>query len=210
MGFDKFLTLLLRIEAERTLLSTTCSIAVLFPFMFCNCPSVKNRDGSVKQNEYKVSGFSMNVCLGILITVNVSEVISASLLSVVMLTETVPSLRIATKNTSRMNKSLLILKAIFGSSIVRLLRSKVLFVWFAEIKTTAFTKLSKACKILDDDDCWISADPSSSVIEFSKSWSTTVRMLFSTCVNTKKLLELSTEMCYQKKKKNRKENEKTA
>ena len=112
-----------------------------------------------------------------------------------------PSLRIAAKNISRMNKSLLTLKAIFGSSVVRFLRSKVLFVWFAEIKITFFTRLSKACKILDDADCWISADPISSVVEFSKSWSATVRMLFSTCVNTKKLLEISIEMCYQKKKK---------
>ena len=153
--------------------------------MFCNCPSVKNRDGSVKQNEYKVSGVSRNVSLGILMTVNVSEVISASLLSVVILTETLPSLRIATKNTSRINKSLLILKATFGSSVVRFLRSKVLFIWLAKIESTAFTKLSKACKILDDDACWISADPSSSVVEFSKSRSTTVRMLFSTCINKK-------------------------
>ena len=202
MVFDKFLTLLLKIEAERTLLSMTCSIVVLFPFMFCNCPSVKNRDGSVKQNKYKVLGVSMNVFLDMLTTVNVSEIISARLFSVVMLTETLPSLRIATKNTPSISKSLLILKAIFGSSVGRFLRLKVLFVWFAEIEITSFKRLSKACEILDDDDCWISAEqnPSSSVVEFSKSWSTTARMLFSTCVNTKKLLELSFERCYQLKR----------
>ena len=90
----------------------------------------------------------------------------------------------------------------------KFLRSKVLFVWIAKIETYAFAKLSKPCQILDDDDCWISADPNSSVVDFSKSWSKTVRMLFSTCVNTKKLLELSIEMCYQKKRKE--ENEKNS
>ena len=70
----------------------------------------------------------MNVTFGILITLNVSEVISASFLSVVMLTETIPFLHVATKKTSRTNKSLLILKAIFGSSTFSSLRSRVLFV----------------------------------------------------------------------------------
>ena len=70
----------------------------------------------------------MNVFLDMLTTVNVSEIISARLFSVVMLTETLPSLRIATKNTPSISKSLLILKAIFGSSVGRFLRLKVLFV----------------------------------------------------------------------------------
>ena len=168
--------------------------------MFCSCSSVKNRDESVKENEYKVSGLPMKVSLGILMTVNASGVISASLLSVVMLIKRWPSLYFATKNTSCANKSLLILKATFGSSVVRCLRSKVLFVWFAETESTAFTKLSKAFKILDDDACSICADPSSSLVELFKSWSTTVRMLFSTWVNVKKIVETNHWNVFSKQK----------
>ena len=130
-GFDKFSILLARIDAETTMLSTTWSMDVLFPLMVCSSSLLRKRFGFVKQYEYKVSGFSgfpANVSLGICITDNLFEVIFAFLLSVVMLTDTLLLLSIVMRNTSWVNKSLLMLKATFGSSVLRFLRSKVSFV----------------------------------------------------------------------------------
>ena len=49
-----------------------------------------------KQNKYKVSGFSVNASFGIFMTLYVSKEIAASLLSVFILTDKLPPLRVAT------------------------------------------------------------------------------------------------------------------